>query len=305
MSLGPQALLVVAVAAVGVLHTLVPDHWAPIALLARQLGWSKAETAQAALQAGIGHVLTTLALALVVWGAGLALAARFGHLVDALSGIALVAFGGWIAVAAWRDLRAPDGTAHRHHAYHHTHLGHGHGHSHDEHHHPGENARAHDCEASPAIAADPLYLPLRSSTAGLLTHVHLHRHGGGAPHLHWHDHAPATWHAVTAALAAAPPLHDHRHKTTGRTALLLILGSSPMVEGIPAFFAAAKYGAGLIAAMAAVFAASTIATYVLLCVGSAAGLHRLRLGAFERYGEMASGAFIAVVGLAFGLPSVM
>ena len=46
----------------------------------------------------------------------------------------------------------------------------------------------------------------------------------------------------------APPGHDHRHKTTARTALLLILGSSPMVEGIPAFFAAGKYGIGLIVA---------------------------------------------------------
>jgi nickel/cobalt transporter (NicO) family protein len=29
-------------------------------------------------------------------------------------------------------------------------------------------------------------------------------------------------------------------------ALLLILGSSPMIEGIPAFFAAGQYGIGLL-----------------------------------------------------------
>ena len=81
--------------------------------------------------------------------------------------------------------------------------------------------------------------------------------------------------------------------------LLLILGSSPMIEGIPAFFAAGKYGIGLIAIMAIVFALSTIATYMLFCVYSTAGLQRLRLGAFERYGEVLSGAFIALVGLAF------
>jgi hypothetical protein len=74
-----------------------------------------------------------------------------------------------------------------------------------------------------------------------------------------------------------------------------------MVEGIPAFFAAAKHGAGLIVAMAAVFALSTIATYVLLCVYSTAGLQRLRLGTFERYGEVLSGAFIALVGVVFYL----
>ena len=58
--------------------------------------------------------------------------------------------------------------------------------------------------------------------------------------------------------------HAHNHKTTARTALLLILGSSPMVEGIPAFFAVGKYGVGVIGAMAVLFALSTIATYVLL-----------------------------------------
>jgi ABC-type nickel/cobalt efflux system permease component RcnA len=84
-----------------------------------------------------------------------------------------------------------------------------------------------------------------------------------------------------------------------RTALLLILGSSPMVEGIPAFFAASKYGIGLIIAMSVVFAISTIATYVVLCVYSTASLRRVRLGAFERYGEVLSGALIAVVGIVF------
>jgi hypothetical protein len=67
MNYGPELLLVAAVATVGVLHTIVPDHWVPITLIARQRGWSKSETARAALQAGIGHVLSTLLIALVVW----------------------------------------------------------------------------------------------------------------------------------------------------------------------------------------------------------------------------------------------
>jgi len=74
-----------------------------------------------------------------------------------------------------------------------------------------------------------------------------------------------------------------------------------MVEGIPAFFAASKYGAGLIAVMALLFALSTIATYVVLSVLSASGLQRLNLGPLERYGEVLSGLLIAVTGLIFGL----
>jgi len=54
-----------------------------------------------------------------------------------------------------------------------------------------------------------------------------------------------------------------------------------------------------------VFALGTIATYVVLCVTSAAGLQRVNLGAFERYCEVFSGAFIALVGMAFWLWPVL
>src|SRR5262249_20897098 len=100
MNLGPELLLVGAIAAVGVLHTMVPDHWVPISLIARQRGWSKGETARASLLAGVGHVLSTLLIALAVWLAGVVFASRFGRVVDTASSIALMAFGAWIAVAA-------------------------------------------------------------------------------------------------------------------------------------------------------------------------------------------------------------
>ena len=397
-----ELLLVGAVAIVGVLHTIVPDHWVPITLIARQRGWSKAETARAALQAGTGHVLSTLAIALVVWVAGAAVATSFGHVVDTLSSLALIAFGGWICVSAWRDLRGAGGHRHSHHHQFHgldthdggmgneihgpelqripthdgvielsifesgmpphfrltapqaslvrvetfgdngeyqvfsfakhgtywesleeipephgfsvtvtlSHDGHSHSyktafaeHSHDhgDHAHGDDHAHDDDSEAT----GDPLYAPLRGDTAVLTRHVHKHRHGAASAHVHWHDHFPETAHEVTAALTENPPLHEHRHKTSARTALLLILGSSPMVEGIPAFFAAGKYGVGLIIVMSVVFAISTIVTYVLLCVYSTAGLQRVRLGAVERYGEVLSGAFIALIGFTFWLWPVL
>jgi nickel/cobalt transporter (NicO) family protein len=107
MNVGPQLLLVSAVATVGVLHTVVPDHWVPITLIARQRGWSKHETAVAAARAGIGHVLSTLAIGAAVWLAGVAIAERFTHLVDIASSLALIGFGGWIAFSAWGELHAP------------------------------------------------------------------------------------------------------------------------------------------------------------------------------------------------------
>ncbi len=396
MNMGPELLLIGAVAGVGVLHTIVPDHWVPITLIARQRGWSKAETARASLQAGVGHVISTLLIASVVWLAGVAVATRFGHFVDAAVSLALVGFGGWISISAWRELRGGG------HGHSHGH-GHGHGHTHDftgagarkihgpelrkiptdhgelqlsiyearvpprfrltgarasainietvrpggkrqgfvcsdkgtyweslseipephgfgvritvehdghtdtfhtrftEHDHADGNHSDHEHrkERLHEIATDPFYVPLRGDADLITQHFHIHQHGGSSTHSHWHDHTPEAAHAVDANIAADPPAHEHRHKMAARTALLLILGSSPMVEGIPAFFAASKYGIGLLLAMSIVFAVTTIATYVLLCVYSTASLQRVRLGAFERYGEVLSGAFIALVGVVF------
>src|SRR6202047_2488630 len=118
---GSAALLVGVVLLVGVLHTIVPDHWAPITLIARQRGWTRGQTARAALQAGTGHVVTTLILAAIVWLAGVGVAAKFGHWVDTISSIALVAFGLWIAISSWFELRSGDGHGHSHGPHGHTH----------------------------------------------------------------------------------------------------------------------------------------------------------------------------------------
>src|SRR5208283_478241 len=183
-------------------HTVVPDHWVPIVLIARQRGWSKIETARAALQAGTGHVVTTLILALVVWVAGVAVAAQFGHLIDSISSIALVEFGLWFAVISWREIHSAEGHGHG------QSHGHGHSHSHDFSHLDHEHS-GHTHEHG--------------------THTHAHKHGDASPaHRHWHDHSEASNHSLSPTLEAAPPLHKHAHKTTARTALLLILGSSPM-----------------------------------------------------------------------------
>lgn len=201
-------LLIAAVFAVGILHTLVPDHWVPIAVIARQRRWSPLQTARAAMGAGLGHTVSTLAIGLLIWIAGVAFAMRFGHYISLASSVALIAFGGWIAVSSLREMR-------------------------------GRGRDRHDGEAEPP-------------------------EGSGS-----------------------------------RVALMLILGSSPMVEGIPAFFAAARFGPALIAVMSLVFALSTIATYVVLCVYSTKTLNRLRFGPLERYGEVLSGSIVALIGVIF------
>jgi hypothetical protein len=78
---------------------------------------------------------------------------------------------------------------------------------------------------------------------------------------------------------------------------MLILGSSPMIEGLPLFFAASTAGPALIAVMALVFALATIATYVVVTTIATLGLQRISFGPVERYGEVLSGVFVALVGL--------
>jgi len=380
MIAGAEWLLIGAVAAVGVLHTAVPDHWVPITLIARQQGWTTREVARAALIAGTGHTVSTLLIGLVVWLAGVAFATRFGNAVSTVSSIALIAFGGWISISSLRELRNGGGHGHSH--------GHGHrhdpapnrgfhgpelaritadhdllelsifetgqpphfrlsGHSgdrvwletrrddgaaqrfefknhgdfwqsldeipephafavtvsvaHGEHVHSYETAfadRDHDHGAPGHASDDRLYVPSPAGTTVLAKHAHAHRHGRSV-HVHLHDHGPDTWHRDGSGEPIEPPEHDHKHRRSFRTTLLLILGSSPMVEGIPAFFAAGKYGAGLLTAMALVFAIATIATYIALCITSVAGLQRMSLGPLERYGEVLSGTFIALVGVTF------
>jgi len=310
----PEALfLVAAVAGVGVLHTIVPDHWVPITLLARQRGWSRGETARVALRAGIGHVLSTLVIGLAVWAAGVAFATRFGTVVDTAASLALVGFGLWIAISAWREMRGGGG------------HGHSHGHSHGVQAaggvHGPELQQVETGHGTLMLSIFEDGVPPRFRLTGVAADrvgVETRRAGGARQSFemverggYWEsaeeipephgfgvtvtaDHGGDS-HRYETAFAE----HEHHHKTSSRTALMLILGSSPMVEGIPAFFAAGKYGLGVIVLMAVVFAISTIATYVVLCVSSAAGLQRVRFGAFERYGEVLSGAFIALVGVAF------
>jgi hypothetical protein len=101
----------------------------------------------------------------------------------------------------------------------------------------------------------------------------------------------------------AAPLHDHSHEIAPRRALLLILGSSPMIESDdrrdPGLFRGESLRAWLDRLMAVVFTIATTATYVALCVTSSAAAEKVHLGPLERYGEVLSGAFIAFVGVAF------
>lgn len=97
------------------MHSILPDHWVPLAVIARTRRWSIARTVRTSLLASVGHVLTSIILAGIIALVGLHFRRAFetqqGHIV----GVILIATG--VGFFIWSLVG-------RH--------GHGHNHSHDE-----------------------------------------------------------------------------------------------------------------------------------------------------------------------------
>ena len=125
MSSTSVPLLLVAAGTVGFLHSILPDHWVPLAVVARTQRWSIARTARTSLLASVGHVLTSIVLGGVIAAVGLQFRKTFeiqqGHLV----GVVLVLTG--IGFLIW----GLTGHGHHHH--------HGHADEHPDH----DELRAH------------------------------------------------------------------------------------------------------------------------------------------------------------------
>lgn len=117
-----QVFLPIAAAAVTIatLHALAPDHWMPLAALARAQGWTPARTARIAAGCGFAHVTVSVALGVAGLAFGVRIFERFGTPLESLAGAVLIGFG--ILYAIW-GLRhaAAHVHGHRHHHYDHVH----------------------------------------------------------------------------------------------------------------------------------------------------------------------------------------
>jgi nickel/cobalt transporter (NicO) family protein len=93
-------LLLLAAGTVGFLHSILPDHWVPLAVVARTQRWTLARTARTSLLASVGHVLTSIVLGGVIALVGLQFRHSFeteqGHIVGVvliLTGIGFLVWG--------------------------------------------------------------------------------------------------------------------------------------------------------------------------------------------------------------------
>ncbi|MGI8968638.1 MAG: hypothetical protein ACR2GA_06005 [Chloroflexota bacterium] len=109
-------LLLLAAGTVGFLHSILPDHWVPLAVVARTQRWSIGRTAGTSLLASVGHVLTSIILGGIIAAIGLQFRKTFetqqGHIV----GVVLILTG--IGFAVWAL------TGHGHHDHDHDHGAH-------------------------------------------------------------------------------------------------------------------------------------------------------------------------------------
>jgi len=117
-------------AAVGSLHTVIPDHWMPFAALARSRRWGAFHTARVTFLCGFGHVTVSAILGVIALFVGLEAVKAFGSRLEDHSIYLLIAFGAiYMAWGLWRSFRRdPLAVMHDHHHHHaHGHNDHDHG----------------------------------------------------------------------------------------------------------------------------------------------------------------------------------
>lgn len=93
-------LLLGAAAVVAILHSILPDHWAPLAVVARTQRWSLLRVARVSALASAGHVIASVVLAGIIAAIGLQfqhqLETQQGHIVGAiliLTGLGFLVWG--------------------------------------------------------------------------------------------------------------------------------------------------------------------------------------------------------------------
>jgi ABC-type nickel/cobalt efflux system permease component RcnA len=101
-------------------HAAIPTHWLPFVLVSRARGWSRGKTLAVSAFAGLGHVLLTSLLGLVIAWFGFKIDERMGRYFPWIAGGLLVAIG---LFYLWRQF---------------TGRGVGHHHVLGSHHHPTE-----------------------------------------------------------------------------------------------------------------------------------------------------------------------
>ena len=98
----PTLILVVSAAVAAVLHTLVPDHEIPLAMIGRAQGWTVKKMAGVTLVAGLIHISVSMGFGALALFASITLAQHVAESAQQVSGFLLMAFGIAYASLSWK-----------------------------------------------------------------------------------------------------------------------------------------------------------------------------------------------------------
>jgi nickel/cobalt exporter len=252
------ALLLLGSATVGVVHSILPDHWVPLAVVARTHGWSILRLARVSFLAACGHVLTSIVLGGIVALVGLQFQRQVetqqGHIVGAV----LIATGAGFLV--WGL------------------TGHGHVHDHGTETHR-EEAHDHAHESGVALAAE---------------HVHEHAHHGVR---HSHRHSHEAFIQARASLIVDRSNRGTLLGHLGAIAVPFGVAASPDLTFLPFAFAASAYGKGAVAAVLGSFSIVTLGAFVGLTVAATAVGYQMRGEWLEKNANTITSLVLMVVGV--------
>lgn len=263
--------LLLAAAGVGIGHAVMPDHWLPLALLARTRKFRTRQVVRLSLAAGLSHVLVSVLLGGVVMLVGLQFRATVTRHADLVVGGLLLATG---SVFLALELTG------RGHGHSHAH-GHSHSHSRDGHdagHGNGRHGHAHEH-----------------------THEHGSAHSHPEPHIHPDPSAlPGHPHVATAVVdlppaEAAPPRESRGRRLAG---VLIPFGAaaSPDLTILPVFLAAGALGTPAALGSLAAFTLATVATVVGLTTATAVGARLLTASWIDRRANLLSALALIAIG---------
>ena len=94
--------LSISAASLAILHTLLPDHEIPLAMIGRAQKWSIKKMAGVTLVAGVIHISVSVVIAIIALAVSSILAQRVALTAHRISGIFLIGFGLVYSVLAWR-----------------------------------------------------------------------------------------------------------------------------------------------------------------------------------------------------------
>lgn len=260
-------------------HSVLPDHWVPLAVVARTQRWPIGRLTRVSLLAALGHVLTSIAIGGVVALVGLQFQKQIESRQSEIVGGVLIVTG--LVFLVW----GVTGRGHPHE----------HGHDHErEHRHASDDTAGR--EPTRQDLDDDAHRHRHSSgiePAPSGDHVHEHAHGG-VRHTHRHHHE-----AFIRARAELITKHSSRGTLAGQVAAIAVpfgAAASPDLTFLPIAISASALGPVVVAAVLGVFSVVTIATFVGLTVVATVVGYEMRGEWLERNANTVTAIVLIVIG---------